>query len=152
MDTWCVWICGRRLVQHVGHYSWQGSCDAISCGAPPRLPHATPRMSDAWPQGLGSWPHGDVGFGMVGTPKWELVENWKSFAKLCKALKTIQTIFKNQPGVHIFGSRWTLVLRTSSGKIGHMGSRSTTTACRGRGMLRWRGGEKPARICLFVIV
>ena len=25
--------------------------------------------------------------------------------KLCKALKTIQTIFKNQPGVHIFGSR-----------------------------------------------
>ena len=41
--------CCRRRHQRVGHYSWQGSCDAISCGAPPPLPHATPRMSDAWP-------------------------------------------------------------------------------------------------------
>ena len=31
-----------------GTYLWQGSCGAISCGAPPKLPHATPRMSAAW--------------------------------------------------------------------------------------------------------
>ncbi|CAE8643485.1 unnamed protein product [Polarella glacialis] len=29
-----------------GHYTWAGECEAISCGKPPRLPHATPRMSD----------------------------------------------------------------------------------------------------------
>ncbi|CAJ1350590.1 unnamed protein product, partial [Effrenium voratum] len=27
-----------------GVYTWQGSCSAISCGDPPRLPHASPRM------------------------------------------------------------------------------------------------------------
>ncbi|CAK9039837.1 EGF and pentraxin domain-containing protein 1 (Polydom) [Durusdinium trenchii] len=38
-----------------GAYVWQGSCSAISCGAPPRLPHATPRMSDIKRQ---NWTYG----------------------------------------------------------------------------------------------
>jgi len=39
----------------MGHYSWEGTCDAISCGAPPRLPHATPRIHDMERQ---SWTYG----------------------------------------------------------------------------------------------
>lgn len=38
-----------------GFYTWQGSCGAISCGAPPPLPHATPRMSDIKRQ---NWTYG----------------------------------------------------------------------------------------------
>jgi len=29
-----------------GTYTWEGTCDFISCGMPPQLPHATPRMHD----------------------------------------------------------------------------------------------------------
>ena len=48
-----IWKCALWEVPP-GFYSWQGSCGAISCGAPPPLPHATPRMSDAWL----AWPEG----------------------------------------------------------------------------------------------
>ena len=47
--TWEPWElprpgASRISAQAVGVYTWQGSCSAISCGDPPRLPHASPRM------------------------------------------------------------------------------------------------------------
>jgi len=38
-----------------GQYSWQGTCNSISCGASPRLPHALPRISDVL---LQNWTYG----------------------------------------------------------------------------------------------
>lgn len=38
-----------------GLYSWQGTCNSISCGASPGLPHALPRISDTLPQ---NWTYG----------------------------------------------------------------------------------------------
>jgi len=39
----------------LGQYTWVGTCDAISCGMPPRLPHASPRMHDMEQQ---NWTYG----------------------------------------------------------------------------------------------
>eukprot|EP00928_Gymnodinium_smaydae_P095881 TRINITY_DN8344_c0_g2_i4.p1 TRINITY_DN8344_c0_g2~~TRINITY_DN8344_c0_g2_i4.p1 ORF type:complete len:871 (+),score=119.50 TRINITY_DN8344_c0_g2_i4:21-2633(+) len=38
-----------------GRYAWRGQCHAISCGSPPRLPHATSRIGDVAPQ---HWTYG----------------------------------------------------------------------------------------------
>eukprot|EP00928_Gymnodinium_smaydae_P032336 TRINITY_DN23447_c0_g1_i1.p1 TRINITY_DN23447_c0_g1~~TRINITY_DN23447_c0_g1_i1.p1 ORF type:complete len:708 (+),score=122.81 TRINITY_DN23447_c0_g1_i1:123-2126(+) len=43
-----------------GRYSWEGRCDAISCGTPPVLPHGTPRMEDVAQQ---DWTYGvNIGY------------------------------------------------------------------------------------------